>query len=777
MEKQAIYTIRVNTNNADKEIQGVTKSMDNLTKSTNKAQSENKSFEDRLNAVNETVKRGEFTMRGANKLIQEYQQIAMQAGRESPVGRQAILAAAQLQDQVTDLRNEVTRLSKDGQAMQGALAIGQTTLAGYTAFKGVTAMLGVENEKLMQTMVKLQAAQATLNAIEQIRAALEKESVLMLTIKNARMKAAALGTMLLAGANKIYAATLGGATLATKLFTVALAMTGIGAIVIGIAALIVHFDKVTAAVKNAATRFQNLGEKTKLVLSILFPFIGIIRGISSALKSLGIIESEEEKAAKERAKAEKERLLNRIKEYQKFKEQRHKDLLEERAIYEDKVNHEIALARAQGKNTEEMEREKRKELLRSNELEQQVIAQRIAALLEELKVRKEINLTVLAEQKKNLDELQKQQKEGQARIIALNREQEIADAQSQTQRTKDAKKAAEERQRIAEQEKQKQLELQRTYEDLLIANIEDDNLRAIRAMEMQHKREREELIKKYGEDSKVIAELETKQANELSALRKQQKEKLDKEADDLEKQRRAEQLLQAENDLKEQLANDLHSFDARLQMQLDFEQRKRDLLLENDQLTAEQRRQIQLDYEAKEAELNQQKVDNELATAQAINAARMSVLEQSSAIFGQLAQLGKEGGAFAKAMALTEIAANTAIGFSKGLVIAQQTAAAAGPGAAFAFPAFYASQVAAVLAAANSARKVLSSAPNISGGTGGAVSAPSMMASQPTTPNIQQGELTGNQQQQESTTKVAVLESDITRTQQRIQDIEVRTTF
>ena len=58
------------------------------------------------------------------------------------------------------------------------------------------------------------------------------------------------------------------------------------------------------------------------------------------------------------------------------------------------------------------------------------------------------------------------------------------------------------------------------------------------------------------------------------------------------------------------------------------------------------------------------------------------------------------------------------MGFVNGLDIAQKSAKATGPAAAFAFPLFYAAQIAAVLSAANQAKKILTSVPG--GGGGGA---------------------------------------------------------
>ena len=114
--------------------------------------------------------------------------------------------------------------------------------------------------------------------------------------------------------------------------------------------------------------------------------------------------------------------------------------------------------------------------------------------------------------------------------------------------------------------------------------------------------------------------------------------------------------------------------------------------------------------------------------AAAILDARLSAqLGFASALGGAIGALGglfEEGTAAAKAAAIAEIAIGTGVGFIQGLNIAQKTAAAAGPGAGLVFPIFYATQIAAVLAAAGKAKSILATTKG--GGSGASVSAPSI---------------------------------------------------
>ena len=120
-------------------------------------------------------------------------------------------------------------------------------------------------------------------------------------------------------------------------------------------------------------------------------------------------------------------------------------------------------------------------------------------------------------------------------------------------------------------------------------------------------------------------------------------------------------------------------------------------------------------------------VETTKATEQAKLSAQLEFYAAAGNAVGALAGLFEEGSNAAKAAALVDIAVGTGVGFIRALTIAQESAELAGPGAAFAFPIFYASQIAAVLGAASRAKAILNS-----GKGGGGGSKPSV----PTTPSI-----------------------------------------
>lgn len=142
-------------------------------------------------------------------------------------------------------------------------------------------------------------------------------------------------------------------------------------------------------------------------------------------------------------------------------------------------------------------------------------------------------------------------------------------------------------------------------------------------------------------------------------------------------------------------------------------------------------------------------------------------------IFGQLSGLFEQGTAAAKVSALAEIAIGTGVGFVQGLNLAQKAAAQSTP---FAFPIFYATQIAAVLGAAARAKQVLSAVRGGASGTGGTASAPSVGGAAPIAPaalqpiqtTLDQGSINqiGN-----VTSRAYVVESDVSDSQERIRRI------
>lgn len=132
-------------------------------------------------------------------------------------------------------KTEVTRTALDG---VGQVAAGLAS--GFAAVQGVTALMGIENENLEKTLVKVQAAMAIAQGIGGMKGLVEGAGKLITVFKSAKMGSAALATQ-----NGVTTATFGATATATTVatgalqtFKAALISTGVGALVVALGTLI-----------------------------------------------------------------------------------------------------------------------------------------------------------------------------------------------------------------------------------------------------------------------------------------------------------------------------------------------------------------------------------------------------------------------------------------------------------------------------------------------------------------------------------------------------------
>jgi hypothetical protein len=374
MSTEAIFNLRVNTGNSIEDINDFDKSVDNLNKSIKDTQTTLESgkgidaFEKNLDDLDKKLKEGNLSIRQQSKLIREYQTIALQAGESSPIGQRAINSAAELTDRLGDLRNQTTALSSDTVKLDTALQGIETGAAVFQGLQSAIALTGVENEDLVKTMVKLQAVQGVVNAVNVVARNLQKDQILGLQLriglekaKNFILTGSIATTTAMAGAEGgLTTATLG-TTTAMKLLRGALIATGIGAIIVLIGTLIANFDKVTAVVQKLSgyvlkvyDYFDNLGVAVKVLIGIFFPFIGVVYGAIKALEYFNIIDTKVERDQSARHEANMRRIDKELAKREKQREIREKQFNAEQKGLE----REIALLEAQGKSSDALTEKK-----------------------------------------------------------------------------------------------------------------------------------------------------------------------------------------------------------------------------------------------------------------------------------------------------------------------------------------------------------------------------------------------------------------------------------
>lgn len=200
----------------------------------------------RFEKLNKTIDSGVVGVKDMKNAIREYQDIAMRAGEANPISEEALHRAAKLQDRLEDTRKKINVLSRDGKILNASISIGQSVVNSYTAFTGITQLLGKSNKDLLQTMAKLQIIMNTMQATEQILNQLRRGGV--------------IHTYALAAAKKVLSFSTGAATTSLNAFRVALIGTGIGAIIVAIGTLIAKFDDLVKWIKKVVGAFNEEAE-------------------------------------------------------------------------------------------------------------------------------------------------------------------------------------------------------------------------------------------------------------------------------------------------------------------------------------------------------------------------------------------------------------------------------------------------------------------------------------------------------------------------------------
>lgn len=605
---EIIFRTVVDTGNSEQSVNKLNKSIKETDSSVEKM---GNSFEQSLADIDKKVNSGELTFRQLNKAVKEYQSIAIQAGRESAIGQEALQRAAALSDELGDLNNEVKALAHDGANMQAALQLGSTVTAGYGAMQGAMALVGGESEQLQETFVKLQAVQSVLAGIEQVRANLEKESFLMI-------KAKAIATKAMTVIETVYAVAVGTTTGAMKALRIAMLALPIVAIIAGVAALIGWLVSLTGSGEDLEAQNDALTDSF-------------------------------------------ERNTAAMNENQK--------------TLERQIDNQRKLAEAQGASAEELLKIDQKKLavqetgrkreMKSitNHMNKQIELYKKAYVDEDFELAKKIREEYV-KNKERYKQLQNLNGQYQVDLKLLNlkykNEQQKEDEKADKEAAEAQKRRNEQARERQKQHQQRLLEERRLYEDLLANNIADEDLRKLTQLRLQHERELQEVISKYGKQSKVIAELEKKQAEERKALleefavnEKALKESHDRATQDQEKAAQEIAIRSKRAELETRLMILKDDFEAQQKVKADLAKLERDEALMNESLTMSERFKIEMEYQTKLDALREETANKEKERRKQLEQAAISVTEKglasiqslSDAVFGAKMQRLKDGSA------------------------------------------------------------------------------------------------------------------------------------
>jgi hypothetical protein len=180
--------------------------------------------------------------------------------------------AGHLSDQIGDTSNRIRVLGDDSKYIKAvSQAIGAMASA-YSVVQGASALFGKENKEVEKALLKVNAAMAISNGIQQLHETYLKDSY--------------LATVLNTNATKAYSFVVGESTGALKIFRIALASTGIGLIVLAIGALVANWKEFVGWLNKS---FPQLQAVTNFFANFRQVASGAIDAVVAGFKGLGKI--------------------------------------------------------------------------------------------------------------------------------------------------------------------------------------------------------------------------------------------------------------------------------------------------------------------------------------------------------------------------------------------------------------------------------------------------------------------------------------------------------
>ena len=181
---------------------------------------------------------------------QELQRLAEQGDTTSAEFLRLADSAAQMTDTMGDVSAVVNLLASDTKNLDTAMAVGGGLVGTFNAATSAMALLGGESEELQKAFLKVQAAMSLLNGVQQVAALLDKRSAANVVLRTALAKRQAAVTAELAASENLGTIAKVKATIAQKALNAAMAANPVGAILVGVTALVGAYMAISKALDD-----------------------------------------------------------------------------------------------------------------------------------------------------------------------------------------------------------------------------------------------------------------------------------------------------------------------------------------------------------------------------------------------------------------------------------------------------------------------------------------------------------------------------------------------
>jgi len=547
-------------------------------------------------------------------LRKELKQLTVQLQNLDPASKEfetVARRAGQIKEQMRGVADAIN--DADPEKFGGKFQRTAEGIAGaFSAVTGAQALFGQQSEEIERQMLRVQGAIALTQGISAMKELKNDALDFATSIKTKLVgaftsltaaeltNAEATGTM--TTLQKVYTFVVGASTGAMKAFRIALAATGIGAVVVllGLAA-------------DAMGFFGDSTDET----------------------------AEKVKKLKERQQAYKDQLQAELDLLTKLRAERKDGTTQ--------LENNIRVMKAKGASDKEV-----------YEAERSLIKKQLDELAFALGYKGSLNLEERNKKRQLLTDLQ-----------VLDAEYNRKTKEDQIKANADAKSRSDAASKKKIEDKQKEdaeiLALKRKITDLTIANIEDEALREQEALKEKQRREKEDLQKHYA-DKKVAKEDFDKLMLELDKNSAIETAKLTEEQNKVKSEKEKEAQNKKFEDQKAFIEADLiraeEDFNLKQQKRIELENKDFEIQMANTELTDGQRELLKAQHEANLVGIAKDSADRQKQIDEATKQSKMELMNAVGSIFGELAGLSKQASGVQKAFAITQVAIDTATAIS-----------------------------------------------------------------------------------------------------------------
>jgi hypothetical protein len=469
-----------------------------------------KALDNQSKAIDNLGKSGKSLTGQLRSLKQELAALEAAGQDGSAAFNELLIAASRLEDQIGDTRDRVRILASDTFKFDAAVGATQALASGFELAQGAAALFGSESEDLQKALLKVQAATAVANGVQQIAALVTEQS--------------ALKTAVLTGAQTAYNVVVGTSTGLMKGFRLALAGTGVGLLIVGLIALIENFDKIKDALTGTSDATRAFEAAQKSANAELAKTKGFLSDAAIAQQELNDkLAVSQGKLSKEQAEANK-----------RTRETQQAIIKDTKALYLEKVKLQ---------QLEEKQRQQivlaQKDVDKLANIEDKNVKKRFEDKLQsakdELAITQNLTKKVVADiavrTKANIDAANTE-----AAIINSDAKNEAEQKRLEAQKAANAK-ALEEAKKAAEDQANARAQLAKLEEETLVASLDaqskilsDNNNKVIELEKTfaaaKFKAGSEEAIAAEQQLAKAIAAIRVTEAEQLAAIDKTTNEKL-----------------------------------------------------------------------------------------------------------------------------------------------------------------------------------------------------------------------------------------------------------